>query len=77
MTQSGLSRQGRFWNFERSVIGSGLLCSRAKISFSMASSRASVSLKPSPEKTLMPLSVHGLCEAEITTPAARDRERAR
>ncbi len=51
--------------------------SSAKISFSIASSRASVSLNPSPEKTLMPLSVHGLCDAEITTPAANPRDRAR
>jgi hypothetical protein len=28
-------------------------------------------------KTLMPLSVHGLCDAEMTTPAAYLRERAR
>src|SRR5213594_552341 len=43
--------------------------SSPKISCSIASSCESGSLKPLPEKTLIPLSVHGLCEAEITTPA--------
>src|ERR1019366_6252826 len=38
---------------------------------------ASGSLQPSPEKILIPLSVHGLCEAEITTPASNPCERAR
>ena len=50
---------------------------RANISFSIANSRASGTLNPSPEKTLTPLSVHGLCDAEMTTPASNFRERAR
>src|SRR5581483_8955615 len=49
----------------------------ANISSSIASSRASGSLNPSPENTLIPLSVHGLCDAEITTPAWNFCERAR
>ena len=52
-------------------------CSSEKISCSIDSSWESGSLNPSPEKILMPLSVHGLCEAEITTPASNFRERAR
>ena len=69
-------RQGRAIFSAVSSAAPGL-SSRAKISFSIASSRASVSLNPSPEKTLIPLSVHGLCDAEITTPAANPRDRAR
>ena len=32
-------------------------------------SSVSVNFSPAPEKTLMPLSSNGLCEAEMTTPA--------
>jgi hypothetical protein len=62
------------------VAGSGCdvgLSSKEKISRSIASSWESGSLKPSPEKTLMPLSVQGLWDAEMTTPASNLRERAR
>src|ERR1700721_1694975 len=48
-----------------------------RISSSMASSSASASLKPSAPKSLMPLSVQGLWDAEITTPALKPCVRAR
>ena len=37
---------------------------------STSRSTLSVNFSPRPEKTLMPLSSNGLCEAEITTPAS-------
>ncbi len=43
----------------------------------MASSAASLSLKPSGPKNLMPLSWNGLCEAEIITPRSARIDRVR
>ena len=44
---------------------------------SISSSTSSGSLRPSPEKIFTPLSVHGLCEAETTTPASAPSSFAR
>src|SRR5207248_2731822 len=48
-----------------------------KISFSMESSISSDSLYPSLPNTLIPLSIQGLCEAEMTTPASKPSSRVR
>ena len=37
---------------------------------SISASSSSLSLRPAPEKNLMPLSPNGLCEALMTTPAS-------
>jgi hypothetical protein len=42
------------------------------MTLSTCDSSASVNFSPAPEKTLMPLSSNGLCDAEITTPAVYD-----
>jgi hypothetical protein len=47
------------------------------ISASICASVSSGSLKPSPEKILMPLSGYGLCEALMTTPAESRSARVR
>ena len=43
---------------------------------STSRSSASVNFSPRPEKTLMPLSSNGLCDAEITMPASKSISRA-
>jgi hypothetical protein len=43
---------------------------------STSRSSASVNFSPLPEKTLMPLSSNGLCEAEMTSPASKPISRA-
>jgi hypothetical protein len=44
---------------------------------STARSSGSPNFSPRPEKTLMPLSPYGLCEAESTTPRSKSKARAR
>src|SRR3954468_1208841 len=61
------------------MIGGGVASpfSSLKMIASISISAASESLKPSWPKILIPLSRHGLCEAEMTIPAAKARVRAR
>src|SRR5581483_1890237 len=61
----------------RGVVSGIDLSSSEKISASIWCSTASGNLYPSAEKTLIPLSCQGLCDAEITTPAANPLLRAR
>ncbi len=59
------------WAFPiSSAVGRMFLMRPPVISFSISSSTASGSLKPSREKSLIPLSWYGLWEADITTPAS-------
>src|SRR5690348_17693802 len=60
-----------------SALIAALAASSWKISASIWCSTSSGSLKPSAEKTLIPLSIQGLWEAEITMPAPKESVRAR